>query len=71
MKFKTNAKCAGCSSTIIGAVRNLFPAAELSLDLTSPDKILLVGGVPEDAGTAARIAEAVAAAGFSAALIAE
>lgn len=69
MKFKTNAKCGGCSATILAAVRTLFPQAEATLDLTSPDKILTIPGIPENEETAGRIAKAIAAAGFQASLI--
>lgn len=64
MEIKTNAKCAGCSSAIIEAVKKQFPDAELNLDLQSADKVLHVHGVPEDSETAARIVSAVQEAGF-------
>lgn len=66
MKFKTNAKCTGCSATICGAVRRIFPDATLNLDLASPDRILSVSGIPEDAESADRIVAAIASVGFSA-----
>lgn len=69
MQFKTNAKCGGCSATITGAVRTLFPEAQLSLDLASPDKVLAVQGLPETDETAERIVKAIAAAGFQASRI--
>ena len=64
MKFKTNAKCGGCSSTIIGAVQKKFPNAELNLDLESADKVLEVHGVPEDSATAAEIEKTIEETGF-------
>lgn len=69
MKFKTNAKCGGCSATILGAVRALFPDVQADLDLNSPDKILSVSGIPETAETGDRIVEAISAAGFRAAVL--
>lgn len=69
MKFKTNAKCAGCSATILGAVRALFPDAEMNLDLASPDKLLTILGIPENPVTSALIAKAVSAAGFQATVV--
>lgn len=66
MKFKTNAKCGGCSATILAAVRTLFPQAEATLDLNSPDKILSILGIAENAEIADKIVKAIAAAGFQA-----
>lgn len=66
MDFKTNAKCAGCSTAIIGALKNKFPNAQLSLDLVSVDKVLHVHGIPEDAATAAQVIKTVEETGFSA-----
>ena len=64
MKFKTNAKCAGCSTTILGAVRAKFPNQEWSLDLNSADKVLEMHGVPDDAAMAAEVEKTVAETGF-------
>lgn len=64
MKFKTNAKCAGCSAAITDAIKKKFPDAELSLDLESADKVLHVHGVPEDSEHAAAIESAIQEAGF-------
>lgn len=69
MKFKTNAKCGGCSATILATVRALFPESRADLDLASPDKILTVSGIPEDAETAGRLAAAIAASGFQATVL--
>ena len=44
MKFKTNAKCGGCSAAIIDALKALAPESEWSVDLASPDKILTYSG---------------------------
>lgn len=66
MKFKTNAKCGGCSATILAAVRALFPQAEATLDLNSPDKILSILGIAENAEIADKIVKVIAAAGFQA-----
>ena len=64
MKFKTNAKCAGCSAAIQAAVTKKFPNAQLKLDLESTDKVLEVHGVPESSETAAQIESAIQEAGF-------
>lgn len=65
MEFKTNAKCGGCSSKIIAGVKNRFPNAELSLDLSSADKVLQVHGIPEDDEHAAQVEAAIAETGFN------
>ncbi|MBD5298598.1 MAG: heavy metal transport/detoxification protein [Bacteroides sp.] len=65
MKFKTNAKCGGCSAAILGAVRSKFPNQEWSLDLDSADKVLEMHGVPDDAAVAAQVEKTVAEAGFN------
>lgn len=44
MKFKTTAKCGGCSAAIINALKALAPESEWSVDLASPDKILTYSG---------------------------
>ena len=64
MQFKTNAKCAGCTSAIISAVKKDFPNAELSLDLESEDKVLHVHGIPENKENAAKIERNIEEAGF-------
>lgn len=64
MQFKTNAKCAGCSNTIIAAVNDKFPNAKLELDLESADKVLHVHGIPEDAEHAAQVEKAIEESGF-------
>ena len=66
MKFKTNAKCGGCSATILAAIRVLFPQAEASLDLSSPDKVLSISGISESAETVQKIIKAISGAGFHA-----
>ncbi len=40
MKFKTNAKCSGCTSAILKALAPLAPESEWTFDLASPDKTL-------------------------------
>ena len=57
MKFSTNAKCGGCKAAIINGLQEKFPDARWSLDLESADKVLEVDGLPENAETAAAIAE--------------
>lgn len=64
MKFKTNAKCAGCSSAIIKAVSAKFPDAEWKLDLDSADKVLEAHGIPENAETAAIVEKTIEETGF-------
>ncbi len=64
MKFKTNAKCAGCSGAILGAVRAKFPNAEWSLDLENVDKVLECHGIPDDPEQAARIIKTIEETGF-------
>lgn len=64
MEFKTNAKCAGCSTAIIGALKNKFPNAELNLDLESADKVLHVHGIPENEETASLIEKTIQETGF-------
>jgi len=60
MKFKTNAKCAGCEAAIRMKLNGVLPESDWSLDLDSPDKVLTVkGDVP-----AAAIMSAVEDAGF-------
>ena len=69
MKFKTNAKCAGCSSAILGAVRSRFPNQEWSLDLSTEDKVLEMHGVPDDAEKAAQVVKTIEETGFKGAWI--
>ncbi|MDE6230457.1 MAG: heavy metal transport/detoxification protein [Muribaculaceae bacterium] len=64
MKFKTNAKCGGCKTTIMNAVQSKFPNAEWSLDLDSADKVLEVHGIPEDADHAAQVEKTIEETGF-------
>ena len=64
MKFKTNAKCAGCSGAILGAVRSRSPNAEWSLDLENIDKVLECNGIPDDPDKAAQIVKTIEETGF-------
>lgn len=64
MRFKTNAKCAGCSGAILGAVRGKFPNAEWSLDLESADKVLECHGIPDDSEMAAQVIKTIEETGF-------
>lgn len=64
MQFKTNAKCAGCSSTILAAVRKRFPNQEWSLDLSSDDKVLENHGIPDNSEQAAQIIKTIEETGF-------
>lgn len=69
MLFKTNAKCGGCSSRILSAMRSKFPDQEWSLDLTSADKVLENHGVPDNAEQAARVVKTLEETGFKGAWI--
>ena len=69
MKFKTNAKCMGCSTAILGAVRTKFPDAEWSLDLESADKVLEMHGVDYDADKAAEVIKTIEETGFKGSLL--
>lgn len=62
MKFKTNARCAGCKAAILEAVGNKFPDAKWDLD--SADKVLEVHGLPENADTAAQVEKTLEETGF-------
>lgn len=64
MQFATNARCQGCSATIISHLQQQFPNARFDLDLDSADKVLHVHGIPEDAETAAKVISAIEATGF-------
>lgn len=64
MKFKTNAKCAGCSSAILNAMQTKFPDDKWTLDLNTADKVLECHGVPDDAGKAAQIIKTLEETGF-------
>lgn len=65
MKFKTNAKCAGCKTAILEAVNSKFPNAEWSLDLDNVDKVLEVHGLPENSEVAAQVEKTLAETGFN------
>ncbi len=62
MKFKTNAKCGGCSAAIIDKLSNIAPAEYWSVDLSSPDKVLTYSG--NDPVDAEAVMQAVRDAGF-------
>lgn len=64
MKFKTNARCAGCSATILKAMRQKFPDEEWSLDLNNADKVLECHGVPDDATKASEVVKTLEETGF-------
>ena len=66
MDFKTNAKCAGCSHAIKGALKTRFPNATFDLDLESADKVLHVHGIPEDSEHASQIIKTIEETGFKA-----
>lgn len=64
MKFKTNARCQGCATTILGVVRSKFPNAEWSMNLDDADKVLEVHGLPEDSEHAQQVENAIKETGF-------
>lgn len=64
MKFKTNARCAGCRTAIIDAMSKQFPNAQWDMDLNSADKILEVHGIPEDADHAQQVIKTLEETGF-------
>lgn len=69
MKFKTNAKCGGCKSRILGAVNAKFPNMQWDLDLENADKVLECHGVPDDSQTAAEVVKAIEETGFQGSFI--
>ncbi len=71
MKFKTNAKCEGCSTKILNGMRTQFPNAEWSLDLQSADKVLECHGIPENAEMASKVVRAIEETGFRGSWITE
>lgn len=64
MRFKTNAKCAGCSETILREMNSRFPDAQWSMDLDDADKVLQCHGLPEDEPHARQVEAALAEIGF-------
>lgn len=64
MKFKTNAKCAGCSAAILKAMNAKFPDQEWTLDLNTADKILENHDIPDDPDQAATVLKTLEETGF-------
>lgn len=62
IRFKTNARCAGCSAAIKKALAHIAPEAEWDIDLTVPDRILTYNGA--DSPDAEAVVTAVENAGF-------
>lgn len=60
MRFKTNAKCGGCVAAIGAQLNKLIKEEEWSIDLNSPEKVLLISAPV----TAKEVMTAVTAAGF-------
>jgi len=71
MKFKTNAKCAGCSAAILKAMNARFPGEEWTLDLGSADKILENHGVSDNADKAMEVIKTLEETGFKGSWIKE
>ena len=65
MKFKTNAKCGGCTAAITKALESIAPAEMWEFDLESPDRTLTFKG-EEDPELAGRIIRTIENAGFKA-----
>lgn len=64
IQVKTSAKCAGCVAKIGEKLNQFLTPEQWSLDLSNPDKLLIVNvDVPAE-----RVVEAVRAAGFKAEL---
>ena len=64
MRFKTNAECNHCEATIMKAVADKFPNAELKFELENDDKVLHVHGIPEDSEHTGKVESAIKEAGF-------
>lgn len=64
MRFKTNARCSGCKTAILGAVESRFPDMKWEMEVESADKVLECHGVPDDAGKASEIIRAIEETGF-------
>lgn len=62
IRFKTNARCAGCSAAIKKALAHIAPEGEWNIDLTSPDRVLTYTGA--GAPDADAVMKAVEKAGF-------
>lgn len=62
MRFKTNARCGGCTAIITDALSVLAPKEEWTIDLQTPDKILSHTGSTDVDATA--VLELVRGAGF-------
>lgn len=68
MKFKTNAKCGGCTAAILKVLTEIAPESAWEFDLSSPDKTLTyVGDAP--APDAAAVVAVIEKAGFKASLL--
>lgn len=65
MKFKTNAKCGGCTAKITESLKSLAPAELWEFDLTDPDKVLTYKGEADD-DFAQKVVETIEKAGFKA-----
>ena len=64
MQFKTNAKCAGCSSAILNAMQTKLPNEKWTIDINTADKVLECHGVPDDAEKAAQVLKTLEETGF-------
>lgn len=65
LKFRTNAKCGGCTAKIDVELAKILPAGSWTFDLSSPDKTLTV----TSDRSAQEIVAAVQAAGYSASVL--
>lgn len=71
MKFKTNAKCMGCSTAILNAMNSTFPNEKWTLDLNTADKVLECHGAAYDADKAAMIIKTIEETGFKGSYLAD
>lgn len=67
MKFKTNAKCGGCTAAITMALKALAPAEDWKFDLSVPEKTLEYTGTEEI--DPAKVVAIIKEAGFQAELL--
>ena len=65
MQFKTDIKAQDSLEAIKNTLREIFPDANLDMDLQTADSVLHVHGLPEDSLHAAKVEAAIREAGFN------
>lgn len=65
LKFRTNAKCSGCVAAIGKELNKIVDKDDWSIDLSTPDRVLVVLADV----SAESVSERVAAAGFKAEIV--